>query len=485
MISEYQEIAILLIEDEDFDVRRVENTLKPFADRIRIKEIVADGQSALEAIRKQPQTFDVIIMDYQIAGGLSGVDLIRAIKKLSPSTQIIVITKMTTNITDFSFANRLLEAGAIWYCTKYPGDIEDYIYQPTDFILSIFNAMMKKQLEQEKEKNINDLNQKIDELLDGKEIIGASEAIRSVRDKISRYADHDATVLIQGASGTGKELVANHIHYLSHRRLKRFMPINCGSLPAHLIESELFGYEKGAFTGATARKLGLLELADGGTVFLDEIAELPPEAQVKLLRFLQEGEIDRIGRTEHIKVDVRIIAATNRDVARAMQEKKLREDLFYRLNVAPVRVPALRERSSDIRLLTEHFLTRYATQMSVAIPNLSAAAWQSLETYAWPGNVRQLQNCVQRLLLTGNEEIASDDVHQALGMHNNEKNSGNGYTEWFGDSEIKPLREVERTFRENYFKFVRQQTHSDAEAARQLGLAPPNYYRMCKELGLK
>ena len=486
MISDFKKISILLIEDEEFDVRRVRNTIKPFADRILIEDIVADGTSALALIQSHPDQYDVIIMDYQIAGGVSGEDLILAIKRQSPAVQIIVITKMTINITDFSFANRLIEAGAMWYCTKYPGDIEEYIYQPTDFILNIFNAMQKKQLELEKQDNLRSLDHKIGEILAGKELIGQSPNILRLKELIKNYANHDTSVLITGYSGTGKELVANRIHYLSSRRNEKFVPINCGSLPSQLIESELFGYEKGAFTGANTNKLGLFEVANNGTVFLDEVSELPADAQVKLLRFLQEGEIDKIGRTKNIKVNVRIISATNKNLLEEIKQKRFREDLYYRLNVATITVPSLFDRSDDIEEITQYFLKRYAQQMNVEIPQLTEDTIELMRQFEWPGNIRQLQNVVQRYLLSGLEIIKAEDAIEFLGINKKTDKTDPSNIEISDQFDrIASLKEMEREFRLKYFQFVRKKTSSDSEAARLLGLAPPNYYRMCKELGLK
>ncbi len=477
-------IRILLIEDEQYDVKRVRNTLAPFKDQLQIKEVVADGQAALDALHKNDTSFDVVIMDYQIVGGVSGERLIRMIKAIDPSIQIIVITKMTVNITDFDFANRLLDAGAMWYCTKYPGDIEDYIYQPTDFILSIINAYEKKRLEREKNRSEKKLDRNIKEILNAKAIIGDSAPIQQLREQIEKLSGHEANVLITGDSGTGKELVATHLHYTSPRRYEKFVAINCGSLPHELIESELFGFEKGAFTGAGQKKDGLFEVANHGTAFLDEVAELPFSAQVKLLRFLQEGEIDKIGRTDKIKVDARIIAATNKDLKQLVQEKRFREDLYYRLNVVVVHVPSLCERREDIPLLLDHFMKSFAYKFSLTVPRISDEAMHVLKEAPWPGNIRQLQNIVQRLLYLQESVINAREVQLALGT-SRQVTAANAMDVSWNQNEIKPWREMEINFKRKYFNFVRNHSASDAEAARRLGLAPPNYYRMCKELGLK
>jgi DNA-binding NtrC family response regulator len=480
-----ERINILLIEDEEYDVRRIRNTIQPFAGRIQIKDVVSDGQSALELIEKK-RDYDVVIMDFQIVGGLKGETLIRKIKQLDETLQIIVVTKMTMNLSDFDFANKLLEAGAMWYCTKYPGDIEDYIYQPTDFVLSIFNAYEKRKLQRERLKSTRRLQDNIEDMLSQKQIIGESAAMQKLREQIQQCAQSHATVLILGSSGTGKELVASHIHYKSERRLENFVPINCGSLPDNLIESELFGFEKGSFTGADAKKKGLFELADKGTIFLDEVSELPLSAQSKLLRVLQEGELDKIGRTGKVKVDVRIIAASNRDLFQEVKEKRFREDLFYRLNVVCLSVPPLRQRREDIPLLISYYLNHYSADMNRAAPQISDEAMSVLVNYDWPGNVREVQNVVQRFLFAGSNTIDGRLAKMALGLAVETASRGDGFAnEFFDKSEIRAWREMEKVFQERYFRFVREHTRSDAEAARLLGLAPPNYLRMCKRLGLK
>jgi two-component system response regulator AtoC len=479
-------IELLLIEDEDFDVRRIRDTIRPFSDRIHIRDAVPDGPSALELLRSDPKQYDVIIMDFQISGPLKGENLIRAIKQVDPSLQIIVVTKMTANFTDFDFASNLVKAGAFWYCTKYPGDIEGLIYQPTDFILSIFNASEKKRLEKDRERSTKRLQRNINRILAEKQLIGKSPAIRRVREGIEKCARTNVSVLISGPSGSGKELVAFNIHYTSPRRFENLVPVNCGTLPTELIESELFGYEKGAFTGATQRKLGLFEVANGGTLLMDEIGELPLSAQVKLLRVIEDGEIEKIGRTEKIRVDVRVIAATNENLQQQVKEKRFREDLFYRLNVVPIYVPPLRERPEDVFDLFDHFLETFSADMGKGKPKVDEEALVTLTRYSWPGNVRELKNVVQRLLLSEEEEINEWRIKDALGMKALMSFEGDGRILDFGrGDEIIPWRQMERLFREKYFVFVREHSGSDAEAAKKLGLAPPNYHHMCKEMGLK
>lgn len=475
-------IKLLLIEDESYDVNRVKRTLAPFSDKLLIDNVVADGQSAIDLMLENRDRFDVIIMDYQIAGPITGAKLIRKIKSIDPFTQIIIITKMTINITDFDFANKLIEAGAMWFCTKYPADIKDYIYQPTDLLLSILNAYEKKRLNLERSKSNSQLNQSINSILYEKRIIGDSPAIKNLNKQIERAAQQDATVLISGASGTGKELVATHIHYKSRRRFENFITINSGSIPADLIESELFGFVKGSFTGATNPKKGLFEVANNGSIFLDEISELPTSSQVKLLRVLQEGDLDKIGRTEKVNVDVRVIAATNIDLEKAIEDKRFREDLYYRLNVMYIYVPTLRERIEDIPLLTKYFMEKYSSQMSVNVPEIDEGAMEALQSYEWPGNIRQLQNFVQRLLISSENLISKEDVLNIMGPKKAGKISGPEF--WFGDKIIK-WKEMETLFRCKYFSYVKDKTKSESEAARKLGIAPSNFYRMCSKLGIK
>jgi len=481
----YQNIKILLIEDEEYDVRRVRNTLELIDGAFNIRSVVSSGSDALDKLRNSPEGYDIVIMDYQIAGGLRGEALIKEIKLVTPLVQVIVITKHTINITDFEFANVLLEAGAFWYCTKYPGDIEDFIYQPTDFIVSLFNAYEKRELEKSSYKSNRKINQNIEEILSKKVLIGSSHQTMQLLETISKLAQSDINVLISGDSGTGKELVATNIHYKSGRRFENFVPINCGSIPSDLIESELFGYEKGAFTGANAKKAGLFEIADNGTVFLDEIAELPQSSQVKLLRFLQEGEIEKLGRTQKMRVNVRVIAATNKKLEEEVRAGRFREDLYYRLNVVPVDIKPLRQRKEDIRDLTLYYLDFYCKDMGISKPEITEEAISYMLKHDWPGNVRELKNLIQRLLFYFTGEITVEGVESSMLRRPNAIEESPHIINFKSQENILPLREVEREFRIKYITYVRENSHSDADAAKKMGLAPPNLHRMLKELGIK
>lgn len=484
-MAEQIKINILLIEDEEFDVKRVKNTISYYENRIQIDKVVSNGKAAIDCIKESQGRFDVVILDYQISGGWKGEELIQKIKECDRFIQIIVVTKMTINITDYDFANSLIRAGAYWYCTKFPGNIEEYIYQPTDFILSIFNAYEKKKLEKHKIKSDNRLNKNIESLLEAKKIIGESKPMVELKEHIIKYAKSDANILVNGASGTGKELVAWNIHLNSKRKYENFVPINCGSIPGELLESELFGYQKGSFTGAAANKQGLFEIADHGTLFLDEVAELPHSAQVKLLRVIQEGEIEKIGRTTKISVNVRIIAATNKDLVSLVGEGKFREDLYYRLNVVPIDVVPLKYRGDDILLLFNHFLEYFSIDFEINKPTLDDEAEKVLLNYKWPGNVRELRNVAQRLVLNSNGTITSKEISNPMILRNHRMVVENKNLDSMNFDKVVPLKEIEKEFRTKYIKYVKGISSSDSSAAEKLGLAPSNFYRMCKELGLK
>lgn len=477
-------INILVIEDEEFDVTRIENTLKPYKDRLKIVEVVSSGHIALKWLRENPKSCDVIIMDYQISGGLFGEKLIREIKKFDFTLQIVLITKMTINQTDPQFANDLIESGASWFGTKYPGDIEKYIYQPTDFILSIQNAYDKKCLQTKHLLSEEKLDRNIQDIIRTKPMIGHSNKMLELKEQISKFAIPNANVLVLGESGTGKELVASHLHYQSKRKFENFVTVNCAAIPKDLIESELFGFEKGAFTGANTEKAGLFEQANKGTLFLDEITELPFSVQAKLLRVLQEGEIDKIGRKKKYEVDVRVIAATNRDIEEMLIKKEFREDLYYRLNILQIKVPPLRERKKDISELLDFFIESYSVEMGIKPPVLSEKAFKIINEFAWPGNVRQLKNVTHRMVILCQDTITESIARDSIGVDHRQK-LGSFAPNFLQQAEIVPLKEIERKFRRAYVEHVRNSSSSDAEAADKLGIAPSNYHRLCKEVGLK
>ncbi len=332
-------------------------------------------------------------------------------------------------------------------------------------------------------------------------MIGESPQIKELVKIIDKVAASDSTVLITGESGTGKELVAKEIHRRSRRHSNAFVPINCGAIPKELLESELFGYEKGAFTGANRTKPGRFELANGGTVFLDEIGDMSPDLQVKVLRVLQERAFERVGGIKEIHVDVRIVAATNRDLERAVKEGRFREDLYYRLNVIPIRVPPLRERRGDIPLLIHHFNTLFAERAGMAPLEIDELAMEAFMAYSWPGNVRELENLVERLMvLTEGNRISLSDlperIQKALGKvsrgDSNEKSGGERRT--FSIDEVAhiplpqegiSLPEVLREFEIGLIKQAILRTHGvKSKAAKLLGLKRTTLVEKMKKFGM-
>jgi len=487
-----EKIRILIVEDEDYDVKRIVNTLEPFKNMMDVKNVVSSGRDALQIIEDNSDDYDVIILDYQISGGLYGVELISQIKKIDPSLQIIIITKMTLNQTDIDFAEKLIKSGASWFGTKNPIDIEDFIYQPTDFLLAIQNAFEKRQLQLEKswliserDATLSKLENNVHDNLLKKKIIGTSSQIQQIKFFISKYADVNANILITGESGTGKELIATHLHYLSKKRFENFVTVNCSAIPDTLFESEFFGHTKGAFTDAREEKTGLFEQAHKGTLFLDEVGDLSLNAQAKLLRALESGEIDKIGRKKKHKVDVRIISATNKDLSQLVKQKKFRQDFYYRLNILNIHIPAIRERKDDIEPLIKYFLNEYRKEYAVPHLSISSKAMDYLTEFSWYGNVRQIKNLVLRMLLLQNGEINMDVVRMCLTDQIKREFEELGNVTAPDKDFIIPLKEAEKNFRFKYIQAVRNLFPTDTEAAKRLGLAKSNFHRLLKQLNLK
>jgi two-component system NtrC family response regulator len=358
---------ILVVDDEPGVQESLRMLLASEADI----SIAGDVESALREVSSS--TPDLVLLDL-VMPGYSGLDLLAELKERGVRAPVIVLTATNT----VNAAVEAMKRGASDFITK-PFDLEA-------LRIKVRNLLEKGELEREVER----LRDEVEDRQQLCGLIGRSDAMRAVFRIVERIAEAQATVLISGESGTGKELVAHAIHDLSARASGPFIAVNCGAIPRELIESELFGHEKGAFTGATDRRIGRIESADGGTLFLDEIGELDPTAQVKLLRALQERSFERVGSSSSITVDVRIVAATNLDLDRQVSEGKFREDLFYRVNVVPVVLPPLRERREDIRLLTDAFLAR-----ATPLKKLTASALAALEGYSWPGNVRELHNALE------------------------------------------------------------------------------------------
>jgi DNA-binding NtrC family response regulator len=337
--------------------------------------------------------FDLIVTDLRMPDG-SGLDVLRAVKAHGHDADVILLTAYA----GWESAKEAMQLGAVDYFEKGR--------EPDELFVRIDRALADKALRRENE----NLRAQISERYALPGIIARSPEIRRVLDLVARVAPTDATVLIHGESGTGKELIAKAIHHASARAREPFVAVNCGALPESLLESELFGHVRGAFTGASMGKKGLFEEAHRGTLFLDEIGEMTPALQVKLLRALQDGEIRSVGSTQSITVDARVLAATNRDLEQMMRQGTFREDLFYRLNVIALTLPPLRERREDIPVLAEHFLTRFASRQGRTL-RLSAEALDRLLAYAWHGNIRELENAMERAaILAGGDAVGADDL---------------------------------------------------------------------------
>jgi two-component system response regulator HydG len=365
----------VLIVDDDVQVREVLHQIFLSANyHCLLATHGGEGLQVFEAVRPP-----LIVTDLKMPG-LTGLELLRAAKAIAPDIDVILLTAFGT----VEEAVKAMKDGAYDFLTKP--------FRREQLLKLIDKALERRDLI---EKN-KALQQRLDDLLRHGAIIGGSPAFRRMMMLVEQVASSSATVLIQGESGTGKELVARAIHERSARATKPFVAVNCAALPETLLESELFGYERGAFTGAAGRKEGRFELADGGTLFLDEVADLSTVTQPKILRVLQEGEFERLGGTRSLRVDVRLVAASNRDLAQMVKDKRFREDLFYRLNVITVHVPPLRERREDIPVLAQHFLRVYAAKNNRKLDGLTDDALRRLEAYAWPGNVRELENVIER-----------------------------------------------------------------------------------------
>ena len=365
---------ILVVDDERSMRELLQIVLRREGHQVRLAE---DGRAAVAELEREP--VDVLISDIKMPG-MSGVDVLREAKRVDPDIVGIMVTAYATTDT----AVEALRLGAYDYLTK-PFDVEE-------LKAKVRNALERRTLRQE---NVL-LKRALRSSSAFSNIIGRSRAMQDVFDLVDTVAPTNSTILVTGESGTGKELVARAVHTNSLRRDQAFVALNCGALPETLLESELFGHMRGAFTGAATTKKGLLEAAERGTVFLDEISEMSTMMQVKLLRVLQERKFRRVGGTEEIDADIRIIAATNRDLAKAVEDGAFREDLYYRINVIPIHLPPLRERREDIAPLAEHFVAKYRQQMGKPVTGLTPEALQWLEHADWPGNVRQLENVIER-----------------------------------------------------------------------------------------
>jgi DNA-binding NtrC family response regulator len=385
---------ILLIDDESHNREALTLLLSHAGYQV---QSAASGEEALTILQETP--FEIVITDLFLPG-VSGIDILKRVKEDSPFTNVILITGNASAET----AVEAMKEGAF-----------DYITKPLNFEklkILVAKALEKSQLVAE--------NLYLRQQLRGKykfdRIIGNSPAMQQVFSRMEKIVHTDSTILILGESGTGKELVAKAIHFNGPRREKPFIAINCGAIPAELLESELFGHARGSFTGAVADKPGKFEAANGGTIFLDEIGTMPMHLQMKLLRVLQEHEVERVGTSKRIKLNVRVISATNANIEDEVKRGAFREDLYYRLNVIPILLPPLRERREDIALLARHFLLKSCKEMNRPLMSISLAAMQALEAYDWPGNVREMENVIERsVALTDGEIIERSDLPASIG----------------------------------------------------------------------
>jgi DNA-binding NtrC family response regulator len=413
-----------------------------------------NGEQALSAIRKDLP--DLVLLDLQMPK-MGGIEVLRALRKEGIAISIIVITAHGSIET----AVEAMKEGAY-----------DFITKPVDanhFDIVVRKALEREGLKRELELFSEDADRRY------RLIVGKSEAMNLAVETARKAAASKATVLLLGESGTGKEVFARAIHNWSERESQPFVAINCVGLSKELLESELFGHEKGAFTGADQLKKGKMELANGGTVFLDEIGDMSPELQTKLLRFLQEREFDRVGGRGPIHVDVRIIAATNRDLDRVVREGRFREDLYHRLNVIPITLPPLRERVEDIRPLVEHFLRRFAAEAKKIFTEVRDDALAQLKSYRWPGNVRELANIIERAVVLGDGPALTtrDLPNQIIGAETLRKNDTLNYRE-----------AMERTRRQMVLTALERSNGNRAAAAKILGLHEKYFLRLVKTLGI-
>jgi len=388
-------LAEILIVDDDHHLRQSFDKL--LSQEGHLIKTASSGEAALPLLRAGQ--FDLIIMDVRLPG-MDGLRTFKAIREFEPLLPVIIMTAFGTTET----AIEATQMGAF-----------DYILKP--FNVPEMLALIEKAVEAGRFMRSRVELDVIPETESGEAIIGRSRAMQEVYKAIGRVASTDATVLIRGESGTGKELVARALYQHSARSDKPFLVINCVAIPETLLESELFGYEKGAFTGAVNRRVGRIEQAHGGTVFLDEIGDMPFPIQAKILRLLQERSIERLGGREPIPVDVRIIAATNRNLETALSEGKFREDLYYRLKVVTISLPPLREREGDIPLLCEYFIRRYSKKMGLSGPGITDEALEMLRAHSWPGHVRELANAVQKaLIFNRGGPVSKEDFARVSGI---------------------------------------------------------------------
>jgi two-component system nitrogen regulation response regulator NtrX len=450
--------SVLIIDDEP-NIRRMVGALLG-AEGYDVRDASDGAAGALRASESEP---DVVLLDLMMPGDLDGMGTLERLREKHPDCPVV----MMSGKAGLSDAVRATKLGAFTFLEKP--------LTPEGVLLALASAMELRRARLEARALRADLG------LAG-QMVGDSPGIQRVRDLIQRVGPTDSRVLITGESGSGKELVAAAIHGASPRRDRAFVRVNCAAIPRDLVESEMFGHEKGSFTGATERRIGRFELAHTGTLLLDEVGDLGPEAQAKLLRAIEAREIERVGGGQPIKVDVRIIAATNKDLARAVTEGKFREDLFFRLNVIPLNVPPLRERPSDIPLLVRHFSALHHVRTGQIPPRWTPEAIAAFSRYRWPGNVRELANIVERLsILHAGSDVTEDAVRAVLPVERAANAAPLPDPAALDHSLTETLDEYERML---IARALSMAGGNVAEAARKLKTDRPNLYRRMRRLGI-
>jgi DNA-binding NtrC family response regulator len=445
-------IQILVVEDNPDSATVLRDRLHAMGHEVMT---VGDGQAALEAL--QQFTPGLIFLDIEMPK-LNGIEVLKRVRKEWPDLPTIVMTAYST----WQRAVEAMKEGAT-----------DFVAKPFD--MEYLNLVVGKTLERgELKREVTALRSEIESRFD--QLVAASPKMEEVIQNAKKAAPSDSTVLLLGESGTGKDLLARSIHSWSDRRNRLFKPVNCVALSEELLASELFGHEKGSFTGASSQKRGILEVADGGTVFLDEIGDMKPGLQAKLLRFLQNREFDRVGGTRTIKVDVRVIAATNRDLRQAVKAGTFREDLFFRLNVVNLTLPPLRERQEEIPQLAELFLKKYCREAKKPVMQISAAVMKMLTAYSWPGNVRELQNAMERAVVLKTGEVLTPEDFSLQPMDVSSE----------AVAQNLPFHEaVELHKREILQRALARAGGNQTRAAELLGLQRTYLARMLKQMGIK
>jgi two-component system response regulator AtoC len=454
---------IFLIDDEVNFTRLMEHWIK---DRWNYRLKIFNSTS--EYLRYEGEEPDLILLDIMLPGELDGVELLKKIKIQNPDLPVIMLSAQGK----VDIAVETIKIGAFDYFSK-PVDLQK-------LEISIRNAIKNYELQ----KKVKTLLEEQEKIYKFDNIIAIDEKMQEVFKLMKKVLNTNVNVLIYGESGTGKELIARAIHANSDRRDKPFVVVNCASIPKDLLESELFGHEKGSFTGAFQRKIGKFELADGGTIFLDEIGELELSLQAKLLRVIQDKTFERVGGNESITTTARIISATNRDLKKAVDEKLFREDLYYRLSTFPILVPPLRERKGDIVVLAEHFVKKFSEEAKVPTPSITKEVIEIFLRYPWPGNVRELENVLQRaVLICDDNKIRIKDLPLSLQAYLPEALTGEVSSAISSEThEIIPLEKV----KENALRHALKVTKGNIqEAARRLQIGRATIYRMMKEYNIK